>query len=185
MGRTKLFNGHYNSTARCLVITLFYFTCNTLLHGQYLDPFCQNILSGSKPASNLTLDWNMGEPLSTATIVSKANMMLSSGFLQNQNEAMMTFKNTDSFKLKILLGPNPMQENFTISCTQDGLDILCIKIIDAFGNSIQEIKGPYSGLNFQKKINLLSKNKGIYYVIVNYVLVGKFTAYKVFKLLKI
>jgi hypothetical protein len=185
MGRTKLFNRHYTATVRWFVIALFYFTCNTLLHGQYLDPFCQNILSGSKPASNLTLDWNMGEPLYTETIVSKANMMLSIGFLQNQNEAIRTFKNIDSFKLKILIGPNPMQENFTISCTQDGLDILCIKIIDAFGNSIQEINGPYSGLNFQKKINLLSENKGIYYVIVNYVLAGKFTAYKVFKLLKI
>lgn len=111
--------------------------------------------------------------------------MLTSGFLQNQNEAIRTFKNIDSFKLKILIGPNPIQENFTISCTQDGLDILCIKIIDAFGNSIQEIKGPYSGLNFQKNINLLSENKGIYYVIVNFILTGKFTANKVFKLLKI
>lgn len=185
MGRTKLFNGYYKATIRWFVIALFYFTCNTLLQGQYLDPFCQNILSGSKPTGDITLDWNIGEPLSAATIVSKNNIMLTSGFLQNQNEAIRTFKNIDSFKLKILIGPNPIQENFTISCTQDGLDILCIKIIDAFGNSIQEIKGPYSGLNFQKNINLLSENKGIYYVIVNFILTGKFTANKVFKLLKI
>ena len=158
---------------------------NMGLFGQYLDPFCQNIASGSKPASNLILDWNMGEALCMETLVSKANMLLSSGFLQNQNEAILTFKNIDSFKLKILIGPNPIQKNFTIACAQDGLDILHIKIIDAFGISIQEIKGPYSGLNFQKKINFISENKGIYYVIVNYVLVGKFTAYKVFKLLKI
>ena len=172
-------------TGRWLVIVVICLTGNTGIFGQYLDPFCQNIVSGSKPASNLILDWNMGEPLCTETNVSKANIILSSGFLQNQNEAIFTFKNIDSFKLKILIGPNPIEKYFTIACTQDGLDILQIKIIDAFGNSIQEIKGPYSGLNFQKKINFISENKGIYYVIVNYVLVGKFTSYKVFKLLKI
>lgn len=182
---TKLLYVYYNLIGKRLVLALIYLASSTGIYGQYLDPFCQNIVSGSKPASNLILDWNMGEPLCTETHVSKTNMLLSSGFLQNQNEAIFTFKNIDSFKLKILIGPNPIEKYFTIACAQDGLDILHIKIIDAFGNSIQELKGPYSGHNFQKKINFISENKGIYYVIVNYVLVGKFTSYKVFKLLKI
>lgn len=172
-------------TGRWLVLVVIYLASYPGVYGQYLDPFSQNIASGSKPASNLILDWSMGEALCTETIVSKANILLSSGFLQNQNEAIFTFNNIDSFKLKILIGPNPIQKHFTIACAQDGLDILHIKVVDAFGNTIQEIKGPYSGLNFKKQINFISENKGIYYVIINYLLVGRFTSYKVFKLLKI
>lgn len=156
-----------------------------MLYGQYFDPFCQNIASGSKSTHDLTLDWNLGEALCTETITSKSTIILSTGFLQNQNEAIITFKRTDSFNLKVIIGPNPIEQFFTISCAQDGLDILHIKIIDAFGNSVQEIKGPYSGLNFQKKINMLSENKGLYYVIVNYLIAGQLGAYKVFKLVKI
>lgn len=172
-------------TGRWLVIVVICLTGNTGIYGQYLDPFCQNIASGSKPGSNLILDWSMGEALCTETTISKANILLSSGFLQNQNEAILTFKNIDSFKLKILIGPNPIHKYFTIACAQDGIDILHIKIIDAWGHSIQEIKGPFSGLNFKKQINFISENKGVYYLIVNYVLVGRFTSYKVFKLFKI
>jgi hypothetical protein len=167
----------------CLV--LFYFTCPTLVKGQYLDPFCQNIASGSKVNNLLTLDWNIGEALSTETYISKSSILLSSGFLQNKNDAAITFKSIDSFNLKISIGPNPTQNIFKISCAQDGIIILNIKITDNLGNSIQVLKGPYAGLNFQQQINLIGEKNGLYYIIVNYIVGEQVLANKVFKLLKI
>jgi hypothetical protein len=111
--------------------------------------------------------------------------MLSSGFLQNQNDIKFNLKSIDSFNLKILIGPNPMQNIFKISCAQDGIIILNIKITDNLGNSIQVLKGPYAGLNFQKQINLVGEKNGLYYIIINYIVGGQVLSNKVFKLLKI
>ena len=158
---------------------------STLSYGQQLDPFCQNIGSGSNQSNALLLDWNMGESLSTLTYQSKSNLLFSSGFLQNKNDALATYKNLDSFKLNILIGPNPIQNNFTITCSQEGIEILHIKITDSFGNCLQEIKGPYSGLNFKKQLHLNAENRGIYYLIINYVIGGTVKNYKISKLLKI
>jgi hypothetical protein len=127
----------------------------------------------------------MGESLSTETYISKSSIMLSSGFLQNQNDIKFNLKSIDSFNLKILIGPNPMQNIFKISCAQDGIIILNIKITDNLGNSIQVLKGPYAGLNFQKQINLIGEKNGLYYIIINYIVGGQVLANKVFKLLKI
>jgi hypothetical protein len=127
----------------------------------------------------------MGESLSTETYISKSSIMLSSGFLQNQNDIKFNLKSIDSFNLKILIGPNPMQNIFKISCAQDGIIILNIKITDNLGNSIQVLKGPYAGLNFQKQINLIGEKNGLYYIIINYIIGGQVLANKVFKLLKI
>jgi hypothetical protein len=127
----------------------------------------------------------MGESLSTETYISKSSIMLSSGFLQNQNDIKFNLKSIDSFNLKILIGPNPMQNIFKISCAQDGIIILNIKITDNLGNSIQVLKGPYAGLNFQKQINLVGEKNGLYYIIINYIVGGQVLANKVFKLLKI
>jgi hypothetical protein len=127
----------------------------------------------------------MGESLSTETYISKSSIMLSSGFLQNQNDIKFNLKSIDSFNLKILIGPNPMQNIFKISCAQDGIIILNIKITDNLGNSIQVLKGPYAGLNFQKQINLVGEKNGLYYIIINYIVGGQVLSNKVFKLLKI
>jgi hypothetical protein len=127
----------------------------------------------------------MGESLSTETYISKSSIMLSSGFLQNHNDIKFNLKSIDSFNLKILIGPNPMQNIFKISCAQDGIIILNIKITDNLGNSIQVLKGPYAGLNFQKQINLIGEKNGLYYIIINYIVGGQVLANKVFKLLKI
>jgi hypothetical protein len=127
----------------------------------------------------------MGESLSTETYISKSSIMLSSGFLQNQNDIKFNLKSIDSFNLKILIGPNPMQNIFKISCAQDGIIILNIKITDNLGNSIQVLKGPYAGLNFQKQINLIGEKNGLYYIIINYIIGGQVLSNKVFKLLKI
>jgi hypothetical protein len=168
-----------------ILLALFYLTFPSLLKGQYLDPFCQNIASGSKVTSTCIVDWNIGESLSTETYISKSSIMLSSGFLQNQNDIKFNIKSIDSFNLNIIIGPNPMQNIFKISCTQDGIIIQNIKITDNLGNTIQVLKGPYAGLNFQKQINLISEKNGLYYIIVNYIVGGQVLANKIFKLLKI
>ena len=168
-----------------LLLPLFYLTFPLLLQGQYLDPFCQNIASGSKVTSTCILDWNIGEFLSTETYISKSNIMLTSGFLQNQNDIIFNLRSIDSFNLKIVIGPNPTQNIFKISCAQDGIIILDINIIDNLGNSIQVLKGPYAGLNFQKEINLIGEKNGLYYIIVNYIVGRQVLANKVLKILKI
>ena len=179
--------GHIAKFKRHSLIYLFfiYIATSTFSYGQQLDPFCQNIGSGASETSSLLLDWNIGESLSTMTYQSKTSLLWTCGFLQNKNDALATYKNLDSFKLNIIIAPNPIQNNFTITCSHEGIEILQIKITDAFGNCLQEIKGPYSGLDFKKRLRLNAESTGIYYVIIHYLIGGTVNSYKISKLLKL
>ena len=154
-------------------------------NSQSLDPFCENIASGNKFNQEYTFDWNMGEPLSLATMHLGGRSIYSSGFLQNRNEVELTFKQIDSFNLKITIGPNPTTSNIIINCNQDGMIIEAIKIMDAFGNTIKEIIEPAAGIYYKKQIQLASLPKGIYLVLIKYTIAEKIVGFKIVKIIKL
>ena len=154
-------------------------------NSQSMDPFCENIASGNTINQEYTFDWNMGEPLSLATMNLGGRSIYSSGFLQNRNEVELTFKQLDSFNVKITIGPNPTTNHIVISCNQDGMIIETIKIMDAFGNTIKDIIEPAAGLYYKKQIALTSFNAGVYLMLVKYSIADKIIGFKLVKLIKL
>ena len=113
------------------------------------------------------------------------NIIYSSGFLQNRNEVELTYKQLDSFNLKITIGPNPATSHILISCNQDGIIIQTIKIMDAFGITIKDIIEPAAGINYKKQIQFASLPNGIYLVLVKYTIAEKMVGFKLVKIIKI
>ncbi len=172
-------------TGKILKLLILYCIWTSPVNSQSIDPFCENIASGTAINQDLTFDWNIGESLSLATMNLGARSIYSSGFLQNRNEVELTYKQLDSFNLKITIGPNPATSHILISCNQDGIIIQTIKIMDAFGITIKDIIEPAAGINYKKQIQLASLPNGIYLVLVKYTIAEKMVGFKLVKIIKI
>ena len=95
------------------------------------------------------------------------------------------FINPANFDFKLKWGPNPVSTTVWLSCKQAGIDIISINITNSDGNKIQNIEGPYSGLDFSKRISFASANTGIYFIAIHYIVANKFTQVKILKIIKV
>jgi hypothetical protein len=91
----------------------------------------------------------------------------------------------ETIHFKLIWGPNPVTNNLQLSCKQAGIDILSINITNMDGNIIQNIEGPYSGLDFSKQISFASVNTGIYIIAIHYIVAMKFKQVKIIKIIKV
>jgi hypothetical protein len=166
---------------------------NYFSQAQILDPTIINTAGGkiniysktNQVKINWTLDWSLGESLATQTWQLKNKLIYSTGFLQPALMLNPAFTHPANFDFNIIWGPNPVSTNVWLSCKQAGIDIMSIHIMDNYGNKIQNIKGPFSGLHFSKQIPFASVNTGIYFIALHYIVANKFSQMKIIKIIKI
>ena len=160
---------------------------------QVLDPTIINTAGGNinimsktnQVNHHWTLDWSLGESLPTQTWHLKNKLIYSTGFLQPALMLNLEFINPANFDFHLIWGPNPVSTTVWLSCQQAGIDIMSIHILDNYGNKIQNIKGPFSGLQFSKPISFASANTGIYLIGLHYIVANKFSQMKIIKIIKI
>jgi hypothetical protein len=160
---------------------------------QIMDPCIINTTGGkmdiastiNKANNNWMLDWSLGEPFAIQYWCSKNKIIFSIGFLQPSLLLNPELIRPGAFDFKLKWGPNPVFNYLQLSCKQAGIDIIRINIVDSDGNKIQKIEGPYSGLDFSKKISFASANTGIYFISIHYIVANKFSQMKIIKIIKV
>ena len=157
--------------------------CNDRLNAQTKYPSIINVNADSKQMEGIIWDWSFGEQLMVHTLYSSKNLILTTGFLQNDFGGGVDYKLlalTSPFKI----GPNPFIQNLKIKCDQSGIIISKIEMSNSQGQLLKIIQGPFSGIQFEQSLYFASVNTGIYFVAIHYV-VGKSNLKKeIFKLIK-
>ena len=172
------------------LFSLLFISCFT--QAQILDPSIINTAGGNiniysktnQVKNNWTLDWSLGESLATQAWQLKNKLIYSTGFLQPALMLNPAFTHPANFDFNLVWGPNPVSTTVWLSCQQAGIDIMSIHIMDNYGNKIQNIKGPFSGLHFSKQIPFASANTGIYFIVIHYVVGNSILKKQIFKIIK-
>jgi len=173
---------------------LFYLLfVNYFTQAQILDPAIINTAGGKMDIASTTnqaninwmLDWSLGEPFAIQNWCSKNKIVFSIGYLQPSLLLNPELIRPGAFDFKLRWGPNPVSTTVWLYCKQAGIDIMSIHVMDNYGNKIQNIKGPFSGLHFSKQISFASANTGIYFISIHYIVANKFTQVKILKIIKV
>ena len=163
------------------------------MQAQVIDPSIINSAGGkmditsrtNQANNNWMFDWSLGEPFAIQNWCSKNKIVFSTGFLQPALMLNPAFTHPAGFDFNLVWGPNPVYTTVGLTCQQAGIDIISIHVMDNYGNKIQNIKGPFSGLHFSKQIPFASVNTGIYFIALHYIVAGKFSQMKIIKIIKI
>jgi len=179
------------------MLKIFFLSCLLcipfFIQAQELDPTTINSAGGkleiasttNQSNNNWLLDWSLGEPFTIQTWCSKNKIIFSIGFLQPSLMLNPELIKPGAFDFKLKWGPNPVSNYLLLSCKQAGIDIIRINIVDSDGNKIQKIEGPYSGVDFSKRISFTSAKTGIYFITIHYIVAAKFTQVKILKIIKV
>ena len=179
------------------MLKIYFLSCLLLLcffiQAQVLDPSIINTAGGNiniesktnQVKNNWMLDWSLGEPFAIQNGYLKNKIVFSTGFLQPALMLNPALISTGSFDFNLVWGPNPVIHYVGLSCKQAGVDIISISVLDHYGNKIQNIKGPFSGLHFSKQISFASVNTGIYFIALHYIVANQFSQMKIIKIIKI
>jgi hypothetical protein len=151
---------------------------------QGLDPRCNNVMGASYKKESIMIDYSVGEQISIPTLFIDAGIIISSGFLQNRNRDIDIYNSLDSFLLKMTMGPNPTSNYFTISIHQLGITVVQISILNMQGVLVDQLHGPYSGLNFNKKIDMTMQKEGFYLIQIKIKIDDQFEKIKNYKIFR-
>ena len=151
---------------------------------QALDPHSSNVMGSTYKQDIILIDWSLGEQVTTPTLLKDGFPIISTGFLQNKNADINTYKTLDSFLLKISIGPNPTRDQFSIKLQQLGITLEQINILNLQGNIASQLQGPYSGLNFNKIFDMSEKKEGMYLIQIKFLIDGKYAKLKTYKIFK-
>ena len=101
--------------------------CSYTINAQTKYPSIINLSGDSKQIEGIIWDWSFGEQLLVQTLYSNKNLILTTGYLQNDFGNGVNFKileTTTPFKI----GPNPFMQNLKIHSDQSGMIISKIEI---------------------------------------------------------
>ena len=149
-----------------------------------LDPNVINSNGGSAIIHQIVFDWNVGDVAATYNIPKPHEMLLTTGFLQSEPDVSLLFKALYNFGQQIKIGPNPFYNEIHISCKQYGMSIISIRVLDSKGSMVKYIKGPFSGLAFEKHIEIQKGKDPCYFVQICYNISNSYSIYKTFKLIQ-
>jgi len=158
-------------------------SCNYTLIAQIKYPSIISVNADSKQMEGIIWDWSFGEQLMVHTLYSSKNLMLTTGFLQNDFGVGVDFKileTTTPFKI----GPNPFIKNLKIHSDQSGIQISKIEISNDQGQLLKIIQGPWSGIQFEQTLFFTSANTGIYFIAIHYVVGNSILKKQIFKVIK-
>lgn len=161
---------------------LFHFHPNAI--AQSSDPCSINVSGGSKIIGPYSWDWSFGEPFMFTKINAEPNLLITSGFLQNDLLFGLDASLLSNRPIPFVVGPNPTQNTLTIKLAQLGVTILNIEIRNQAGNLFKIIQGPFSGLHFFQEIAFDSANTGIYFILIHYVVANERPNHSVYKIIK-
>jgi hypothetical protein len=158
------------------------FSCYNL-NAQTKYPNVISVSADSKGIEGIIWDWSFGEQLFVNTLYSSKNLMLTTGFLQNEFWVGVNFKileTTTPFKI----GPNPIVQNLKINSDQSGIIISKIEMSNMQGQLLKMIEGPWSGIQFEQNLSFASVNTGIYLIVIHYVVGNSILKKQIFKIIK-
>ena len=170
------------STTIAISVLWATFCCYTL-HAQTGYPNIISVNADSKAINGIWWDWSFGEELLINTLHADKNFMLTTGFLQNDFGVGVNFKElelTTVFKI----GPNPIIQNVKITGDQIGIVISKIEITNEQGQLVKNVKGPFSGIQFEQTLSFASVNTGIYFIVIHYVVGNSILKKQIFKIIK-
>ncbi len=173
-----------NRIVKSLLFVLIIVASHYKLMAQGIDLQCNNLLGGNYKNESIMIDFSVGEQISIPTLFHNSSFIISSGFLQNKNSDISTYKTLDSFLLKLTMGPNPTNNYFTISIHQLGITVVQICILDMQGNILHQLQAPSSGLNFKKRIDMTMQKEGVYLIQIQFLIDGIFPKTRTYKIFK-
>jgi hypothetical protein len=157
--------------------------CSYTINAQIKYPSIINLSGDSKQIEGIIWDWSFGEQLLVQTLYSNKNLILTTGYLQNDFGNGVNFKileTTTPFKI----GPNPFIKNLKIHSDQSGIQISKIEISNDQGQLLKIIQGPWSGIQFEQTLFFTSANTGIYFIAIHYVVGNSILKKQIFKVIK-
>jgi hypothetical protein len=149
-----------------LVLVIFLFSLNEILHSQTLSPQSINSAAVSFSQPNGRLSFTIGELVVLSSIDSDGNQ-LGSGFT---NGAVISVVNTTPLKVaegsdvQVELFPNPTTDLLTLSIKSEKLGDFCIEIFDSQGKLIANDN--YSSFAKNIGVNTSNWSAGIYFLIM-------------------
>ena len=158
-------------------------SCNYTLIAQIKYPSIISVNADSKQMEGIIWDWSFGEQLMVHTLYSSKNLILTTGFLQNDFGGGVDYKLlalTSPFKI----GPNPFIQNLKINSDQNGIIISKIEMSNAQGQLLKMVEGTWSGIQFEQTLLFASVNKGIYFIAIYYVVGNSILKKQIFKVIK-
>ena len=157
--------------------------CSYTINAQTKYPTIINLSGDSKQIEGIIWDWSFGEQLLVQTLYSNKNLILTTGYLQNDFGNGVNFKileTTTPFKI----GPNPLIQNLKIHSDQSGIIISKIEMSNAQGQLLKMVEGPWSGIQFEQTLSFTSANTGIYFIAIHYVVGRSILKKQIFKVIK-
>jgi hypothetical protein len=157
--------------------------CSYTINAQTKYPSIINLTGDSKQIEGIIWDWSFGEQLLVQTLYSNKNLILTTGYLQNDFGNGVNFKileTTTPFKI----GPNPLIQNLKIHSDQSGIIISKIEMSNAQGQLLKMVEGPWSGIQFEQTLSFTSANTGIYFIAIHYVVGKSILKKQIFKVIK-
>ena len=142
-----------------------------------------NVNSSKIQDEKIGMIWSFGETIFTQTLVHPTGFIFTGGLLQPNSDRNIEVS-TRMRNIKVGIGPNPVVDRIHIFCDELGILINSIQVADAFGQTKQVLKGPFSGVNFKIELPMLSANTGIYFIVIHYIVDDKFKKIKTYKIIK-
>ena len=170
--------------AKFFLLILIILTSHFKIFAQGLDPQSNNVVGASYKNESIIIDYSVGEQFIMPTLFLDSSFIISSGFLQNRNSDIDTYKTLDSFLLKMTMGPNPTSNYFTVSIHQLGITVVQISLLNMQGAIVNQLQGPFSGLNFNQRIDLTMQKEGMYLVQINFLIDGQYPKKRTYKIFK-
>jgi hypothetical protein len=168
---------------KVILIFIVLIISSTIQGQAFFIPFV-NINNGNAQLANTSYHWSFGETTLINTLVNQNGLIITGGLLQPFVNSSYTLSSSSINELKLLIGPNPVNNNINLYCNQLNIFIERIQVTDAFGQLKQIFNGPFSAVNFKLQIPFLSANTGIYFIVIHYIVGNKLYNTKTYKIVK-
>ena len=150
-----------------------------------IDPKNEIFGGESKILTKGSIDWSIGESFLIKTLVSKNGAIFTTGFLQGVPDPKVQYSIVDNFENSFQFGPNPFTQDLWIGANEANLSITKLEVLNSVGQIVHKTTGPFSGIHFDKKLQLGSVNTGNYYLLIYYVVGDLYVKFKIIPISKI
>ncbi len=130
---------------------------------QIKDPQVINASGGSFSKDDILIDWSFAELLSVKSFSPSGDFMLTTGFLQSLFIAPLPIGSAE-----IYIGPNPTAALITVRTSIPDPGKITIKVMRSDGYILQQFEEKYTGLVYNRQLNLSTYSSGIYFIHVQY-----------------
>ncbi len=149
-----------------------------------LDPWSMNGNGHTVMLPSLILDWNLGDFAHFVHFSNNEISFITTGYLQNNYNALLLNDKLDSILLQVKVGPNPFKNTIHISCNQDALIINGIVLYDEQGKRLGHVRGPFSGVQFEQSFTVYPLKQTYCFIQIQFTLGNNQQYFKTYKLIQ-